>query len=696
MERELQQAVGMHRAGDLAGAIRAYRKLLKSAPKNAIIHNLHGLAEFQAGRFEAAVEALAKALRLKPDIPDIDYNLATALQRLGRNAEAIPHFEKALAGKPQDADARNNYAMALKAAGRLDEAIGEYRRVLAAVPDHAAAHLNLGNALAAQGREAEALPHFERSIALMPLNAESYVSLGNALRALDCVEESIPFFRKAIGLNPQSAEAFACMGLALAAKKEFDDAAGCFLKATQIKPDFTEAYVELGNALRRLNRPEEAVPYFLRAIELKPDFAEAHQNLALCYHSLDRFDDMLEPLEKALALKPDFPNALSALAVYYFQKLEYERALELFEKSLALDPDLAWTHVAYGNLLAALDRNEEAVRHLNRAFSPDYEIEEAKAWNLGFLYLLLEEFAPGWELFEQRFKRLRHAPVYRSYPAPRWNGEKVRGTLLAWAEQGLGDQILYASMIPELSAHADRVLIEASTRLVPLFRRSFPEAEIIPLDAENLYAGEVTAHCPVGSLGKFLRPDRQSFVRFEEGFLRADAARASDLRARIRSDSRLAVGVSWRSKNPVIGEMKSARLMDFEPLFGIQDCRFVDLQYGDTKEEREEVRSALGVRVDPVDGIDNTQDIDGLAALISACDAVVTTSSTTAHLAGAVGQHTWVLVPCGQGRMWYWFKQRTDSPWYPNMRLVRQALREPWQSVVARAAIEVGEFLRSR
>lgn len=695
-QRDFQKAAGLHQSGQLQAAIDGYRKILKRSPKLPVVLNLLGLAEFQSGELEAAARDLAKALSFDPRIPDIHYNLATVLQRLGRFEEAIPHFEQAIDAKPNDADAHVNFGIALKSLGRTDDALREYERALALNPNHAGAHLNIGNALAAQGREAEAVPHLEKSIALHPGNPDAYTSLGNALRALERVEEAIPHFRKAIALNPQSAEAFACMGLALAVKKEFDEAAGFFLRATQLKPDFTEVYAELGNALRKMNRPDEAIPYFERAIELKPDFAEAYQNLALCYHSLDLFDEMLAPLEKALSLKPDFPDAITGLGVYYFQKQDYEKSSGFFQQSLALDPSLAWTHVAYGNLLAAMDRNQEAVQYLNKALSPDYDLDRTRAWNLGFLYLSLEEFRLGWDLFEQRFQRSRHAPAYRDYAAPQWSGEKVKGSLVAWAEQGLGDQILYASMLPELKQHAGRVVVEISPRLVPLFKRSFENIDVVPLDAEKLYAGEVASHISLGSLGKILRPNPQSFVRFEHGFLRADEARATNLRRRITSASKFAVGVSWRSKNPVVGEIKSARLLDFEPLFGIQDCRFVDLQYGDTKQERDEVRSALGVDVAPVDGIDNTQDLDGLAALISACDAVVTTSSTTAHIAGAVGKHTWILVPYGQGRMWYWFKKRTDSPWYPNVHLVRQELRESWKSVAARATSEVRRFLLGR
>ena len=132
------------------------------------------------------------------------------------------------------------------------------------------------------------------------------------------------------------------------------------------------------------------------------------------------------------------------------------------------------------------------------------------------------------------------------------------------------------------------------------------------------------------------------------------------------------VGLSWISKAPIGGEQKSARLADFAALLRSPGYRFVDLQYGDTGAEREAVERELGIRVERLPDIDNTNDLDGLAALMGACDAVVTVSNTTAHLAGALGRPTLVMVPHGHARIWYWFRDKDESPWYPRVRVRRQ------------------------
>jgi ADP-heptose:LPS heptosyltransferase len=137
------------------------------------------------------------------------------------------------------------------------------------------------------------------------------------------------------------------------------------------------------------------------------------------------------------------------------------------------------------------------------------------------------------------------------------------------------------------------------------------------------------------------------------------------------------------------GASKSARLADFEPLLRLPDCRFVDLQYGDTSEERAALARDLGIMVERLGDIDNTNDLDGLAALMSACDVIVTVSNTTAHLAGALGRPTFVMVPHGYARIWYWFHDRSQSPWYPRVAIRRQQSGQPWADVVAAVTREV-------
>jgi ADP-heptose:LPS heptosyltransferase len=130
-------------------------------------------------------------------------------------------------------------------------------------------------------------------------------------------------------------------------------------------------------------------------------------------------------------------------------------------------------------------------------------------------------------------------------------------------------------------------------------------------------------------------------------------------------------------------------------LLRLPGCRFVDLQYGDTSEERAALARDQGIVVERLGDIDNTNDLDGLAALMTACDAVVTVSNTTAHLAGALGRPTFVMVPHGYARIWYWFHDRNQSPWYPRVAVRRQQSGQSWADVVAAVSHEVSALMGS-
>jgi hypothetical protein len=278
------------------------------------------------------------------------------------------------------------------------------------------------------------------------------------------------------------------------------------------------------------------------------------------------------------------------------------------------------------------------------------------------------------------------APGYSE--APRWDGRYVAGTLLVSGGQGLGEQIMSAGMLPDLSAHADRVVVEAEPRLVDLFARSFPGMRVVASGAgQGTCAADAVA--PMAGLARRLRPSLEAFPRREQGFLVPDKTRAAALRQRL-ADGRLVVGISWQSRNGAkSARARSARLLDFAAVLQTPNCRFVDLQHGDTRAECAAVARDLGVHVEQLGDVDNRFDIDGLAALMTACDIVVSVSNVTAHLAGALGRPTWVFVPHGQARPWYWFEEGDDSPWYPHLRVRRQASGQSWADLIARHDEEI-------
>ena len=687
---DLARAVELHKRGRLAEAIRSYQELLRQAPDNAVVLNLLGLAHFQHGDHQQGVASVTRALELKPDLPGGYFNLGTMLQALGRQEEAIAQYQKAVAINPDDCDAYNNLGTVLKALELYAEAAECYQRVIGIQPHRADAHYNLANVLPRLDRHDEAVRHYERAIALKPGFPEAHLNLALALQALGRPDEAVQQYEKAVAADPQFLDAQLGLGNLLGTLGRQEEAARAFEAALAVRANDPDTQVRLGNTLTALGRAADAIEHFEIALSLAPSHTEAHHNLGVALQALNRNAEAIAHYERVIALAPDHPTAHMNLGNALHELNRHAEALAPLEKALALNPDYTHAHTNYANTLAALGRHDEAMAHFDQAIALEPDNAGSK-FNKSQLCLALGRFAEGWELYEYRWTALRNTQP-RPYRQPVWDGGKA-GTLLAWAEQGLGDQILQSGMVPELAGRAERLVLEVEPRLVELFARSFPDVRVVAL-GDTLYAQPIDAHVPLGSLGRHLRPSWDTFPRRERGYLAADAARTTGLRERLKQDGRSVIGLSWVSHNPRSGKSKSARLADFEDILRLPNCRFVDLQYGDTSAEREAVERELGIRVERLDDIDNTNDIDGLAALISACDAVVSVSNTTAHLAGALGTPTWTLVPHGHSRIWYWFKEGERSPWYPRVHVRRQANAQPWRDLAASSVDDVSSHLK--
>jgi tetratricopeptide (TPR) repeat protein len=647
----LARAMQLHRQGAVIEAINLYNRIIENSPRNVAALNLLGIAYFQSGEAQRAVAPLHQALALNPDLPSGHYNLGRILQGLKRYEEARRHYELALARQPDDPEIHNNLGTLLRAIGRHDEAIARFRGALERKPDYAEAHVNLGNALHALGRHQDAIAAFERAVTLNAGVAAAHSSWGHALAAVGRHEEALKRFDAAVALRPGD----------------------------------PIAHFDRGNALHKLARFSEAVAAHERALSLDPSHADAHANLGAAFYELGHYERAVGQYRKALAIRPDDAGITRNLADVLVKLDRFDEAIAAYRLVTAREPANGQAHFGLASALEAIDCNEEALQSYRRAIDlmPD---DPRPKWFKAYLDLSLGHLEEGWRSFEARWAARDLAP--RPYPQRRWEGGAVDGKLLVWGEQGLGDQIIYAGMIEDLRRCAPSICLEVEPRLVSLFSRSFLQVEVVPV-ADELYGGAVAAQVPLASLAPHLRPDWPAFKPAAQGYLKADPARAAAFRVRLAKGGQRVIGLSWQSTSLAIGKAKSASLRDFAAVLRVPGCRFIDLQYDDAPAEREAVARELDVNVERLTGLDLRNDIDGVAALISACDLVFTVSNTNAHLSGALGKPTWVLLPVGGARLWYWFRDREDSPWYPRVRLKRRAREQAWADLVAATVPEI-------
>ncbi len=625
----LGAAVSRHQAGDLKAAAAQYGVVLAQSPDHPEALYLSGALDHQTGAVDEALRKLEHSLAVRPGyLPAVEMLGAVAL-KAGKFDLAARCFETAAGQKATDLEAHTRHGHALFLAGQHDEAATALRRALALNPQYGDAAYLLATTLRTQGALPEAAAAYVQSIAIQPDNARALDEYAGVLFDLGQIAEAEIMSRRAIAAAP----------------------------------DLANPYTNLGRIYQTdLARAEEALALHDQAIARRANYADAHNNRGVALFTLSRFED----------------------------------AIASFRHALALKPTLAEAHNNLGNVLMKVGDTLNAAAHYTQAtiLKPDY----AEAHFNNALPLLTNgDLAEGWKEFEWRWQCRDFKYPRTTFPHPQWQGEALgEGKLLLWGEQGLGDEVLYSSMVGDLLDRGITVIWECATRLMPLVQRAFPGVQAVPRGAPTHPATldpAIRAQISIASLGQYLRRDFASFPASRCSYFRADDARAQDYRQRLLGENKTRlIGVSWFSKNPEFGMHKTSRLEDWTPIWKAagENTQFVDLQYGNTTAERA-AAAAAGLNLAHLPDLDLFSDIDGLASLLAACDMVITVSNTTAHLAGALGIPTWVMIPAGHGQMWYWGAGQMGSMWYPSATVFKQQRLDDWDEVIGRIARQLAD-----
>jgi tetratricopeptide (TPR) repeat protein len=542
----------------------------------------------------------------------------------------------------------------------FDEAIGVYRQAVEKWPDDPRAAMLLGSQLSEIGEYDEAVEHLQRAAELTgPLTTQTtgvYNNLANALRRAKRYDEAEPLLRE----------------------------------LTRIAPKEWPQWHNLGQLLRDTDRCDEAAAALRRAVALNPDFGPNHAMLGAVLHSLGRLHSADASFHRALAIGYDNDVNMFTLMGNNYRYLGLrEPALDVLQRALALAPEAPHTHNNIGLLHMHLGEFDLALAEIDKAL----EIEpDNHTWyaNRGYTRLTAGDIPGGWDDWEHALEGGSRGSE-RPTDAKRWTPEHTDTRVLCYREQGVGDEILFASLYPELIATARDVIIECEDRLVPLFTRSFPGATVRKqtyVKGLGQVAFDFDHAISAGSLSMHFRPTVDAFPKDRASFLVADPERVAFWRSRFAEFGPGAVaGMSWRSKvKTAERRLEYTRLADdWGPLFSVPGVHWVNLQYDDCERELRDAEKQYGVTIHRWDDVDYMNDFDEVAAIMCACDLVVAPRNAVAMLSGALGVPTVMM-----GNRWDWSDLGTDtSPWFPTVQLVYRHFGEEWEPVIAAAAARV-------
>lgn len=473
--------------------------------------------------------------------------------------------------------------------------------------------------------------------------------------------------KRSLKLDPENVRALIQGGDCWLALARADRAVEWYQRALALRPTSIAARNNLGSALQALGQLDEAIAAYRHVVQVAPNSFESRVNLATALHELGESSLAIEELRAVIALQPKVAAAYTNLGAIHEDLGQCDAALTAYERAIELEP-------------------QNADAHLHRAL----------------LLVQRQRFAEGWDEYEWR-TRTRTDRRARQFTCPEWDGSLLAGrTVFVHAEQGIGDEIMFATCLPDLIDRARKVTLTCDQRLARLFTRSFPRATVLGVergkeDWPRLAAG-ADVHLPAGSLPRFFRRSAADFPS-RVPLLVPDAARVGAWRERLkRLSAGLWVGVSWRGGAPshlldgsgqgagyrAHARRRSCELHEWQELLATRGVNFVSLQHNASDADRRQLAREHAAPIHTFDEIDSRSDLDEQAALIAALDLVITVGNATAHLAGAIGTLTWTLLPRFWG--WRWLQDRSDCLWYPRLTVWRQREMGDWTELLARVA----------
>lgn len=504
---------------------------------------------------------------------------------------------------------------------------------------------------------------------------------GDRLLAVEAPEQALNAYQAALDATDNHAPGHLGQARAYVALGRIEDASDSLEIALAIEPDCIPALQLLAGLRRDGDCADEAVALLERAVAIAPEHADLHFELALALSRAGRVEAAAQAYREAMDRDPRNPAPRINFGLMCLQQFGDPVAAEQhFRQALQIEPG----HVAgMANLGLALQdqrRNDEAIA-LYREGLRQHPGHVELRWNEGLAHLSLGDYGRGWPGYEMRFMRSGGRKLDR-FPYPEWDGQKLPDAgMLVLGEQGIGDEIMFASCLPDLHASVGRVVLECAPRLERLFARSFNGIAVhgkersAPTDWLRQYP-QLRAKAAIGSLARFLRSSCEAFPA-RRGYLVADPERVEFFRHRLwAAETGFTVGISWRGGTAgTRGPMRSVALEQLQPLLAVPNARFVSLQHGIRPDEHEQARAAGMLVWD-----DTSDDLDDTAALVSALDLTVTVANTNAHLAGALGRPAWVLL--NEIPDWRWLQTGERSPWYPSLTLFRSQGSPRWAAVI--------------
>lgn len=683
--------VAFHRKED-DRAEEYFRAALAKEPENIEAHYGLSLLLYEEGNFKDAV-LHAHYVQLHDKVNGrYAANAALCFLAVGDLAQAYWASRRAISLEPNIARYWNDYGIIHRFLGKFDDAEHYFRYALTLDPKLQPARENLSSLLN------------EKILASTTLQKDEsrHQSSTDHLSLVDTdhiepesMEWRIDDAEACFAISPDAPEIALKLALLLDGNGRSVEAIDVLTVALSHLPDNAVLRKLRGQLYSKMNQPRKATLDLLKALKKDPDDVELLSELGDIYANVNRFSDAIKFFERCSKIsdKTEYKIILGNL---YVSCCRYDEGIALYDNVLAAHPECAPSiDFGYGTALFSLGDFDRAKTFIDRTLAAMPYNSEAR-YTRASIHIMQGDYNSGWE--DYRFRVFTDQQVsIRLLPMPLWERQEIRGKcVLLLAEQGLGDQVMFASIVPDLLAlEPTQVIIEAHERIAKTITRSFPQCLVISSrqDAKFEWLNnlpKIDYYLPIAELARFFRKKIEDFPK-HQGYLAADMVRVKFWKSRLDSlGPGIKVGISWRGGTERTRQaVRSLQLTDLAPVLQTASVRFVNLQYGQVKADLQAAKDVLGIEI--AYWPDAIEDLDEFAALISALDLVITVCNTTVHFAGALNRPVWVMTP--KIPEWRYGLSGSSMAWYPSALMFRQMHLFDWAQVIGDVKTALDEKL---
>tara|TARA_A100001011_G_scaffold202839_1_gene211237 strand:+ start:2363 stop:3781 length:1419 start_codon:yes stop_codon:yes gene_type:complete len=435
-------------------------------------------------------------------------------------------------------------------------------------------------------------------------------------------------------------------GLRLILLGKKNESISCFKKSIELNTNLSEPYFHLGNIYIQTGHFSIAEDMYCKAISLEPNNSDYYYNIAIIKSNQNKIYEAIENYKKCLDLNPSHLKALKFLSNCYKDVKKFKEAL--------------FTN----NFLAKSDpSNPEPL------------------FNNSLIHIRNGRFDVGWKMYEEGLKENIREPLKGYYEEKNelWDGKPFDGTLIVYGEQGLGDQILYGTVLTELIKIQKKIILIVDKRLINLFRESYPSVIVIS-EEKQIKIDIDSKHILIGSLCKYFRKHISDFMDSEFKHYEFNQNFPYRFRKQLLNLRSLKIGISWKTFANKNREIRSLSAIQVSKILSCNNNSFINLQYGDVKKEVKKINELSNNKLNTINGLDLTKDLDNVINVIKRCDLIITIDNTIAHLAGSLGKQVWVLLPYSAD--FRWMENTSASLWYQNALLFRQSKNCNWKIII--------------